>query len=886
MDRLHALFSRIASLFRRRRLDADLEEELRSHIDLATRENLGRGMTLRQAHSAALRSFGGLTQIKEAYRRQSGLPFLQILFQDSHYALRQLFRSPSFAVTAILTLALGIGANTAIFSVVRGVVLAPLPYPEPEHLVLVQESRPNLPHLDISYPDFLDWQRGARSFTQMAALTWRSYDLTGPGMSEHLDGMEVSSGFFATLGVKPALGRELSASEDLPHGAPATIISYRLWKERFASSPQAIGKSLILDGAETTIVGILPPRFRFFTDADVYTSLAQGAPLIYNDRTIHGFAAVARLKPEASIGQAQDELNNLQQNLDRLYPVADRNLGTLLTPLKQAIVFDVSGTLLLVLGAVGIVLLIACANVANLLLARSAARSREFAVRSALGASRARLVRQLLTESVLLALAGGALGLGLAKLGVSLALAKLPASMPRTDNIHINLTVLLFAFGISLAAGIVFGLAPALKSFRGDVQIALKTTDRGSTRTRHHGQSLLVIVQMALTLVLLVGSGLLLRTIRHLWNVNPGFDTQHVITFKVGLSPSLTKTAASTRLAYRQLLVRIRQIPGIEAADFTNIVPLSEEDNGGPFWIGAQESTSMQDAPHALYFETGPDYLQAMKIPLLRGRFFTSEDTSESEPVVVIDSVLAHTYFPGKDSVGQTITVAHWRTARVIGVVGHVRHWGLGDPGTYNPSQIYISFYQLSDSWTSAFAKELSIAVRTPLDAAAIMPAIKGVIYGAGKDQPVYNIQTMQQIVSDSMASQRLTMILLGAFAALALLLATVGIYGVLSYSVNQRVQEIGIRMALGANRDNVLRLFIGQGLRLAIIGVAAGTVAAFTLARLLASFSQLLYGVAAGDPATFFTVSLVLMSTALLACYIPAHRATRIDPMQALRAE
>jgi predicted permease len=886
VDRIRTLLSRVASLFRAGHLDAELDEELRSHIDLATQENLASGMDRHQSRKAAMKSFGSLTQTKEAYRRQRGLPLFETLLQDLGYALRQLFRSPGFAATAILTLALGIGANTAIFSVVQGVVLAPLSYPQPERLILVQESRPNLPRLDISYPDFLDWQRGARSFQQMAALTWRNYDLTGPGMSENLDGMEVSSGFFATLGVNLALGRELSASEDLPGGAPAAIISDRLWKERFASSPQALGKSLILDGAETTIIGVLPPKFRFFTDADVYTSLAEGAPLISNDRTIHGLAAIARLRPGMSIGQAQDEINAIQQNLDHLYPLADRNLGTLLPPLKQAIVFDVSGTLLLVMGAVGIVLLISCANVANLLLARSAARSREFAVRLALGASRTRLVRQLLTESVLLALAGGALGLGLAKFGVTLALAELPASMPRTDNIHINLTVLLFAFGISLAAGILFGLAPALKSFRVDVQSALKAADRGSTRARRHGQSLLVIVQMALTLVLLVGSGLLLRTIGRLWSVHPGFDTQHLVTFKVGLSPSLTKTASSTRLAYRQLLERIRQIPGVEAADFTNVVPLSEHDNGGPFWIGAQESTSMQDAPHALYFETGPDYLQAMKIPLLRGRFFTPADTSASEPVVVIDNVLAQTYFAGKDPLGQTITVAHWRTARVIGVVGHVRHWGLGDPGIYNPSQIYISFYQLPDPWTSAFAKELSIAVRTPLDAAAIRPAIKDVIYGAGKDQPVYNVQTMQQIVSDSMASQRLTMILLGAFAALALVLAAVGIYGVLSYSINQRVQEIGIRMALGADRGNVLRMLIGQGLGLAIAGVVAGAVAALILARLLASFSQLLYGVTPADPLTFVTVSLVLMSTAFLACSIPAHRATHIDPMQALRSE
>jgi putative ABC transport system permease protein len=385
-----------------------------------------------------------------------------------------------------------------------------------------------------------------------------------------------------------------------------------------------------------------------------------------------------------------------------------------------------------------------------------------------MGASRSRMVRQLLTESVLLALLGGLLGLIVPKIGVSVVLAMFTANLPRAENVGVNLPVLLFAVGISIAVGILFGLAPALKSSRTDVQGSLKAGARGSTRAHPRAQSALMIVQMALTLVLLVGAGLLLRTIRHLWNVNPDFNTQHVITFQIGLSPSLMKTASSIRIAYQQLLERIRQIPGVQAADFTNIVPLGGQDNGGPFWVGSRESTSMQDAPHALYFETGPEYLQTMEIPLLRGRSFTAADTSESEPVVVIDSVLAHTYFPGKDPVGQTITVAHWRTARVIGVVGHVRHWGLGDPGTYNPSQIYISFYQLSDAWVPRFARSLSVAVRTALDVAGIMPAIKNVTYGIAKDQPVYDIQTMDQVVSASMAAQRLPMTLLGVFSGLA----------------------------------------------------------------------------------------------------------------------
>jgi predicted permease len=883
---VRTLLSRVASLFRRTKLNAELDEELRAHIDLATEENMRGGMSRQSARTAALRAFGGVTQTREAYRAQRGVPVFETLAQDARYALRQLAKSPGFAATAILTVALGIGANTAIFSVLEGVVLAPLPFKQPDRLAILFESRPNLKHLSISYPDLRDWQHDARSFEQMAAMVWRDYNVSGAGASEHLDGMEVSSGFFSTLGVKLALGREFSPSEDMQHGAPVAIISDRIWKERFASSPLAIGKLMMLDGTDYTIVGILPARFRFITNADVYTSLAQSASKIYADRTIHAIFSIGRIKSGVSFGQAQGELNAIQQNLDRLYPAADRSLGTEIVPMKQEIVGDASGTLFLVMGAAGLVLLIACTNVANLLLARSAARTRELAIRSALGASRARIVCQLLTESVLLAIAGGILGLGLAKLGVNLVLAEVTDGLPRAESVSLNLPVLFFAFGITLGVGILFGLATALKSSRVEVQPSLKLADRGSTRGRHRGQSVLAIVQMALTLVLLVGSGLLLRTIGQLWQVNPGFDTHHILTFKVGLSPALTKTPSSTRLAFQQLLDRIRPVPGVQAADLTNLVPLSEDDNGGPFWLGTQAPASPQDAPHALYFWTGPDYLQTMKIPLLRGRYFTQADTASSERVIVIDSVLAHTWFPDKDPIGQIITVAHWGAARVIGVVGHVKHWGLNDPGIYNPSQIYICVYQLQETFVPVLSNYLTILVRTPLDGATVMPAIENVVYGTGKDQPVYHIESIEQFVSASMSAQRLPMILLGAFAVLALVLASVGIYGVLSYTVAQRVQEIGIRMALGARRPDVLRMVIGQGLQLAIVGVVIGAVAALALARLLSSFSHLLYGVRAYDPLTFIAVSLILMSAAFLACYIPARRAMRIDPMQALRTE
>jgi putative ABC transport system permease protein len=871
---------------RRKRMMEELNQDIRDHIEVETQENIERGLSPEEARYAALSKFGNVTRVTEETRAVWSSIWVEQLLQDLSYGIRALWKNPGFASVIVLTLALGIGANTAIFSVVRAVVIAPLPFPEPDRLVIVWESRPQVKRLGASYPDFLDWQRNTRSFAQMAALTLHSYDLTNPGAPQHLDGMEISSGFFATLGVKPAMGHDFTSAQDLPHGTPAVIISHRLWRDRFASSPQAVGKSMLLDGAEYTVLGVLPPGFRFIADPDVYTPLAQGEPLLYSDRTIHAFISIARLKPGVSIGQAGAEMSAVEENLNHLYPVADGSLGTNVVPLKQEIVGDVGGTLLLLLGAVGIVLLIACANVANLLLARSAARTREFAIRSALGAGGGRIVRQLLTESVVLAMTGGILGLIVATLGVRLIFAEFAQRLPRSESIGMNLPVLLFALGISLAVGIVFGLAPALKSSRVDLQGSLKSGDRGSTRRHPRSQSTLVIIQMALTVVLLVGASLLLRTIGDLWKVNPGFNFQHVITFKVGLSPSLTKTASDTRIAYQQLLERIRRIPGVQAADFTNIIPLSEQDNGGPFWIGPQESTSMQDAPHALYFETGPEYVQTMGIPLLRGRFFTSADTSDSEPVIVINSVLAHAYFHDQDPVGQAITVAHWRTARVIGVVGNVRHWGLGDPGTYNPSQIYISFYQLSDQWIPAFARDLSVAVRTPLDVATIMPAIKNVVYGTGKDQPVYSVRTMQQVVSESMSSQRLPMILLGVFAALALLLASIGIYGVISYSATQRVQEIGVRMALGAEKRRIFQMVIGQGLRIAVVGVIIGATAALVLARLLSTFSQLLYGVGPSDPVTFVSVSLVLISVAFLACYIPARRASRVDPMIALRYE
>jgi putative ABC transport system permease protein len=817
-----------------------------------------------------------------------GTPFFEALWQDVRFGVRALRKNPGFTAVAVLTLALGIGANTAIFSLVEGIMLAPLPYHEPDRLVVVGESNPRFPFVWDSYPNFLDRQRIAQSFERMSGIGWQGYDLTSAGTPEHIDGAEISSGFFSTLGVKLALGRDFSSKEDQRGGAPVVIISNRLWRNQFAGSPQALGKSVTLDGVDCTIVGVTPFGFRFEHDADVYRPLGQADPLVFGVRGAHWLFSFGRLKRGVSVPQAQAEMSTIQNRLDQLYPDANRDLGANVEPLKRVIVGNVGRTLLLLLGAVGLVLLIACANVANLLLARSASRIREFAIRSALGASRTRIVRQLLTESVILSLAGGGLGLAVAAWGIKPILTAMPGTLPRSREISLNIPVLLFALGIAVAVGILFGLAPALKSSKFDLQETLQEGGRTSSSGQHRFQSTLVIVQIALTLVLLAGAGLLFRTIRLLWNVNPGFDVQQLITFKVGVSSSLTKTASNTRIAYQQLIERIRQIPGVQAADFTDVVALNRQGGTLPFWIGSEKPASLQAAPRLVGFLTGPDYLRTMGIPLLRGRFFTAQDTTKSPCVVVIDSVFANMYFPKSDPIGQTISFgfAPVGPCQIVGIVGHVRDWGLNDPATSTRNQVYFPLYQDPDQWVADNYASLTVMVRTPLDTATVMPAIKAAVYEGGSDQPIYKVQTMQQIVSDSMSSQRFPMILLGAFAGLALVLACVGIYGLISYSVAQRVHEIGIRTALGAERSIIFRMVIGQGLRLALVGLAAGVLAAVILARLLSSFSHLLYGVGTNDPPTFLAVSVVLIAVVLIACWIPAWRATRVDPMVALRHE
>ncbi len=869
-----------------RRMLADLDQDIRAHIEMETQDNIERGMSPDGAHYEAMRKFGNVTRVKEETRGVWVSAWLEQLREDMRFAFRILRKSPGFTLVVVITLALGIGANTAIFSVVNGVVLSPLPYHQPEQLVIVWAKKPLGGNIAPSYPDFEDWQRETRSFQAMAAFGFRTFDLTNPGSPEHMEGWQVSSDFFKTLGADLIIGRDFSAEENQAGGPPVAIISEHVWKDRFGGSLAALGKVVTMDGSNFTIVGVAPTGINLGGNIDVYTPIKQGDPLIVNDRRTHAFVPIGRLKPGITMAQAQADAASVEKKLGDLYPNLDRGLSAEVVPLKEALVSDVSGMLLMLLGAVGLVLLIACANVASLLLARATAREREFAIRLALGAQRGRIIRQMLTESVLLSLCGGVLGTALAKWGVRPLLAAVPGEFPRAETVGVNFAVLLFTLAVSIGVGIAFGLIPALKTWNANHQSSLKEGGRGSTRVHHRTQRTLMVAQTALTVVLLAGAGLLFRTIHRLWNVNPGFDTHQVITFKAALSPDLTRSAPTMRIGYQELIRRIQGIAGVQVADLTTLVPLSGKDNEIPFWVGPEEPTSLAAAPRVVTYSVGPDYFRTMRIPLLRGRPFSAADTIASEKVMVIDSAVADAYFPGKDPVGQTLTLSRAGRFRIVGVAGHVHHWGLGNTNSRNQMAAYTSFYQIPDEWLPVMHSELSILARTPLDSAALMPAIKTAIYGAGNAQPIYDVHTMQQSVSASMATQSFPMVLLGSFALLALLLVSVGIYGLLANFVENRTQEIGVRMALGAPQANVFRMVIWQGLRMTLTGIVIGATGAFILAHALSSFSDLLYGVGAGDPLTFITISVGLITVALVACYIPAQRAMRTEPMIALRHE
>jgi len=813
---------------------------------------------------------------------------MHALLQDIRYGIRTLTKTPGFTAIAILTLALGIGANSALFSVVNGVVLNPLPYPEPEKLVSVYANTSKFGHSSITYLNLLDWQKNNHSFSDLAARRSDDLFLTGVGEGEQLRGVMISANFFSVMGVEPIAGRTFRPEEDQVGGAPVALIGGGLWARKFESAPDIVGKSITLTGKSYVVVGVIPASFSLYEHAiDVYIPIGQWADPTFRDRKASfGTNAYGRLKPGVTIQQAQADMDVVARNLAVAYPEADKGIGIAIVPLKEDMVGDIQPILLVLLGAVGFVLLIACANVANLLLARSTGRTREFAIRSALGAGRARVIRQLLTESVLLAIAGGGLGLLVAYSGTKAVLRTLPQALPRAHEVGLDFRVVLFTLGISLLVGMLFGLAPALKMSRSGLAETLKEGGRGSSGAHHKTQSTFVAVELALALVLLVGAGLMIRSLTALWSVNPGFNSHNLLTFSTTLPPGLEQNPSGLRSALRSLHELLIAIPGVQAVSLQGgSLPMSG-DSELPFWKEGQAKPAVQDEmPEALFYLVEPGYLKAMGTPLLKGRFLTEQENERSQPVVVIDEAFAHKYYPNEDPIGKRINLGFLDTQpQIIGIAGHVKHYGLDSDATAAiQAQMYLPIMQLPDKLMPLVARGIGLVARTQGPTGDTAALIRSTMAKVSSTEVIYSVRNMDEIVAASLADRKFSMILLGVFAALALILSSIGIYGVISYLVGQRTHEIGIRMALGAQQRDVLKLVLGQGMQMVLVGVAVGLAAAIGLTRLM---SKMLFSVSATDPITLVGVSAVLIAVALAACYIPARRAMRTDPIVALRYE
>jgi predicted permease len=883
-------------LFRKNKTEHQLDSELRFHVEQRATALTEAGLEPEEALRQARIEFGGMEGLKEECRESRRVHLLETLLQDIRYGLRMMRRSPGFTAVAVLTLALGIGANTAIFSVVYGVLLNPLPYDHPEQLVGLHQSKANFQNGAISFPNFLDWRTDNRSFSSMAIMRRYSFSLTGQGEPEQVSGVFVSSEFFDLLGVKPVIGRNLEKGEDAIGAAPVVLIASGFWQRKFGASPDVLGKAITLDGKSFTVVGVVPAGFHPpFQDArarDVYVPIGQwNNPFLSQRNAPLGIHGIGRLKPGVTIDQARADMARVTSNLAAAYPGVNKGTGASLIPLRKQIVGDVQPFLIVLLAAVGFVLLIACVNVANLLLARSTVRTREFAVRVALGASRLRILRQLLTESILLAAAGGLLGLALAAWGESALLRNLPVALPRSSEIKLDAHVLLFTVLVSLLCGVVFGLAPALKISSPDLLARTKDGGQNLTRARHRTQAAFVVVEIATALVLLIGAGLMIRSLTRLWSIDPGYDARNLLTFTISLPPSMTMTKASPdsiRAAFRELDDKIAAVPGVQAvAPSWGSFPLSGDDET-LFWLeGQPKPANNNDMNWAVSYVVGPSYLKIMRTPLLRGRFFDAHDDEHAPPVAVVDESFAAKFFPNQDPIGKRINLLNGDRAnpavQIIGVVKHVKQWSLDKDEKMLQAQMYRPFLQLPDSGMALAPSSTGMLVRSAGDPMALFVSIRAVLVQMNKEQVAYGAESMEQIISQSLTTQRYSMILLGAFAALALILAGVGIFGVISYIVGQRTQEIGIRVALGAGRADVLLLVMGQGVRMIVIGLGAGVVAALALTQLMAT---LLFNVSPADPLTFAGVAILLAMVALAACYVPARRAARVNPIIALRCE
>lgn len=871
VDRIRALRGRDAVL-------QDIDEELRAHIEMDAEANRELGMAPDEARLSAMKSFGNVGSIRDLAYEVRGGGFMETLWQDLRYSGRMLVKHRGFTLIAVLTLSFGIGANTAIFSIVNAVILRPFAYREPDRLMTVGEG---VPGGTISYPNFADWRDDRTIFEAASAVrSNENFNLTGAGEPERLQGRLVSAGFLTLLGITPVVGRDFVSDDDRPGAAPAVIVSYGLWSRKFGRDLAIIGKQITLNNQSFTVVGVTPQNFQFDLDADVTVPIGLTAERFRARGSDPGISAVARLKPNETKEQAESALNVVYARLEQQYPQSNTGRRAFLTTVHEEFVGDFRQPLLILLGSVGLVLLIACANVANLLLVRASTRRREISVRAALGAGRWRIVRQLLTESTLLAVIGGALGILLAYWGTSFIASQIPGGIPRIQEANVDARVLAFTVGVSVLTGVLFGLAPAVQASRLNLTESLKEGDRGTSGSRQRLRSVLVVFEVALTLTLLIGAGLLLQSFRRVLQVDPGFNPQNLLTMQVSVSnPNGHQVAAF----FDQLQENVRKLPGVKSVAVSNGLPFVGTNNPVVFVVGRSLPENGRESGASRY-TVSPGYFETMGIELLKGRLFTEQDRPDTPLVMVIDEALAQQHFPNEDPIGKRIAQSRSLdpSYEIVGVVEHIEQNTL-DAQTSRRAQFYLSWNQVPPERLPGMVRRINLLTRTDVEPTSLTNSVRGEIAALNKDQAVFNVRTMEQIVSQSIVSRRFFMMLLSVFAIVALLLASIGIYGMMSYSVAQRTREIGLRITLGAQTGNVLRMVIGQGMKLAIVGVILGVVASLALTR---TMKTLLFGVSATDPLTFAGIAALLAGVALLACWVPARRATKVDPIVALRYE
>jgi len=882
----------LRNLFSTPRVEADLDAEVRAHLDLLVDENIRAGMSPTEAKRAARLALGGAEQVKEQVRDQRLGHWLHSILSDARYAFRQLRKNPAFTAVAVLTLALGMGANTAIFSVVDAVLLRHLPYHDPDRLVMVWENNSEHPdpYNTVAPPNFLDWQARSSVFSGMAYLCDQRDNLTGGGDPEEVVVQDVSANFFSVLGVEPFLGSGFTPQNDQKDRDNVVVLSFGLWQRRFAGDRNIIGKSILLNGTSQTVIGVAPQNFRWLVKdgsltggrAQIWTPFV--FPPSYREHKDVGrfLTVVARLKPDATFEQAQSQMKSIASQLEVEYPDADGHWGVNVVPLPQQVAGELRPALLVLLGAVVFVLLIACANLSGLLLARAASREREIAVRAAIGASPWRIARQLLVESMLLALIGGAAGVVLAVWGTNGLLAASPSNLLDLPSAPLNLRVLTFSIIATFVAGLLFGFLPSYLSAHSHISQTLREAGRGTSSARRTAviRNAFVIAQLSLALVLLAGSGLLIRSFIRLVAVDPGFLPNNLLTFKVSLPRTSYGTDPLRLEFFQQLLAKIAATPGVRSVTMESVPPFSGLGSATAVHLLGRPATSLADLPVANVRVVGSDYFSTMGIPLRSGRFFNQQELREERHVTIVNQAFVDAYLQGVEPLGQKAAIymkslaeSEIQPSEIIGVVGDVHQMGLDsapDPTVYWPHPELVM-------------SGMTILVRTSGDPQALLPAIRSELHQLDAELPLAGVATMDQLLADSISRSRFTMLLLAIFAAFALLLAAVGIYGLVAYSVAQRTQELGVRVAMGAQTGDILRLVLKQGARLILFGAALGLLAALALSRVMAS---LLFSVRAIDPLTMAAVPIFLALVALLACYIPARRATKVDPLVALRYE